>query len=322
MLTKNKVYFLFVSIFVSFVSLNSFAEIKFDKWLENFKKEAITKGISQSTLEVLKDAKPIKKTIKLDRNQPEFKLTFEEYKKRIVSDYRINKAKKEFLNNKDLLDKISKKYNVQSRYIISLWAIESNFGNNMGNFNLFHTLASLAFDGRRSQYFRSELISALKIIENDMVDFQNIKSGWAGALGQCQFMPSSYLKYAVDENNDGKIDIWNTKEDVFGSIANYLSKNGWKGNLIWGRNVSTKEVNNIFSYNKKNKNINDWSKIGIKKIDGNNLPLVNINAKLLIVDKMRKNSFLVYNNFETLLKWNRSNYFALSVGLLSDKIIN
>ena len=322
MLPKNKVYFLFILIFIPFISLNSFAEIAFDKWLEDFKREAITKGISQSTLEVLKDAKPIKKTIKLDRNQPEFKLTFEDYKKRIVSDYRINKAKKEFIKNKDLLDKISKKYNVQSRYIISLWAIESNFGNNMGNFNLFHTLASLAYDGRRSKYFRSELISALKIIENEMVDFHNIKSGWAGALGQCQFMPSSYLKFAVDENKDGKIDIWNTKEDVFGSIANYLSKNGWKGNLIWGRSVSTKKVKNILNYNMKNKKINDWSKIGIKKIDGSNLPLVNINAKLLIVDKMRKNSFLVYNNFETLLKWNRSNYFALSVGLLSDKIIN
>ena len=322
MLAKNKVYFLFILILIPFISLNSFAEITFDKWLEDFKREAITKGISQSTLEVLKDAKPIKKTIKLDRNQPEFKLTFEDYKKRIVSDYRINKAKKEFIKNKDLLNKISKKYNVQSRYIISLWAIESNFGNNMGNFNLFHTLASLAYDGRRSKYFRSELISALEIIENEMVDFHNIKSGWAGALGQCQFMPSSYLKYAVDENKDGKIDIWNTKEDVFGSIANYLSKNGWKGNLIWGRRVSTKKVKNILNYNMKNKKINDWSKIGIKKIDGANLPLVNINAKLLIVDKMSKNSFLVYNNFETLLKWNRSNYFALSVGLLSDKIIN
>ena len=322
MLPKNKVYFLFILILVPFISLNSFAENTFDKWLDDFKREAIAKGISQSTLEVLKDAKPIKKTIKLDRNQPEFKLTFEDYKKRIVSDYRINKAKKEFIKNKDLLDKISKKYNVQSRYIISLWAIESNFGNNMGNFNLFHTLASLAYDGRRSKYFRSELISALKIIENEMVDFHNIKSGWAGALGQCQFMPSSYLKFAVDENKDGKIDIWNTKEDVFGSIANYLSKNGWKGNLIWGRSVSTKKVKNILNYNMKNKKINDWSKIGIKKIDGSNLPLVNINAKLLIVDKMRKNSFLVYNNFETLLKWNRSNYFALSVGLLSDKIIN
>ena len=322
MLPKNKVYFLFILILVPFISLNSFAENTFDKWLDEFKREAIAKGISQSTLEVLKDAKPIKKTIKLDRNQPEFKLTFEDYKKRIVSDYRINKAKKEFIKNKDLLDKISKKYNVQSRYIISLWAIESNFGNNMGNFNLFHTLASLAYDGRRSKYFRSELISALKIIENEMVDFHNIKSGWAGALGQCQFMPSSYLKFAVDENKDGKIDIWNTKEDVFGSIANYLSKNGWKGNLIWGRSVSTKKVKNILNYNMKNKKINDWSKIGIKKIDGSNLPLVNINAKLLIVDKMRKNSFLVYNNFETLLKWNRSNYFALSVGLLSDKIIN
>ena len=322
MLAKNKVYFLFILILIPFISLNSFAEIAFDKWLEDFKREAITKGISQSTLEVFKDAKPIKKTIKLDRNQPEFKLTFEDYKKRIVSDYRINKAKKEFIKNKDLLNKISKKYNVQSRYIISLWAIESNFGNNMGNFNLFHTLASLAYDGRRSKYFRSELISALEIIENEMVDFHNIKSGWAGALGQCQFMPSSYLKFAVDENKDGKIDIWNTKEDVFGSIANYLSKNGWKGNLIWGRSVSTKKVKNILNYNMKNKKINDWSKIGIKKIDGANLPLVNINAKLLIVDKMSKNSFLVYNNFETLLKWNRSNYFALSVGLLSDKIIN
>ena len=322
MLTRNIGNFLFTSIFVSFISFNSFAETTFDKWLEDFKREAITKGISQFTLQVLNDAKPIKKTIKLDRNQPEFKLTFEEYKKRIVSDYRINKAKNEFLKNKDLLDKISKKYNVQSRYIISLWAIESNFGNNMGDFNLFHTLSSLAYDGRRSEYFRSELISALIIIENEMVDNQNIKSGWAGALGQCQFMPSSYLKYAVDENKDGKIDIWNTKEDVFGSIANYLSKNGWKGNLIWGRNVSTKGVKDILKYNKKNKKINDWSKIGIKKNDGTNLPLVNINAKLLIVDKMRKNSFLVYNNFETLLKWNRSNYFALSVGLLSDKIIN
>ena len=322
MLTRNIGNFLFTSIFVSFISFNSFAETTFDKWLEDFKREAITKGISQLTLQVLNDAKPIKKTIKLDRNQPEFKLTFEEYKKRIVSDYRINKAKNEFLKNKDLLDKISKKYNVQSRYIISLWAIESNFGNNMGDFNLFHTLSSLAYDGRRSEYFRSELISALIIIENEMVDNQNIKSGWAGALGQCQFMPSSYLKYAVDENKDGKIDIWNTKEDVFGSIANYLSKNGWKGNLIWGRNVSTKGVKDILKYNKKNKKIIDWSKIGIKKIDGTNLPLVNINAKLLIVDKMRKNSFLVYNNFETLLKWNRSNYFALSVGLLSDKIIN
>ena len=322
MLAKNKVYFLFILILIPFISLNSFAEITFDKWLEDFKREAINKGISKSTLEVLKDSKPIKRTIKLDRNQPEFKLTFEDYKKRIVSDYRINKAKKEFIKNKDLLNKISKKYNVQSRYIISLWAIESNFGNNMGNFNLFHTLASLAYDGRRSKYFRSELISALRIIENEMVDFHNIKSGWAGALGQCQFMPSSYLKYAVDENKDGKIDIWNTKEDVFGSIANYLSKNGWKGNFIWGRSVSTKKVKNILNYNMKNKKINDWSKIGIKKIDGANLPLVNINAKLLIVDKMRKNSFLVYNNFETLLKWNRSNYFALSVGLLSDKIIN
>ena len=244
------------------------------------------------------------------------------YKSKVVNDYRIRKSKDEYKKNKVILDKIEKKYNVNGRLIIALWAIESNFGNNMGNFNLFHTLSSLAFDGRRSSYFRKELVNALKIIDNKMVKNRNLKSGWAGALGQCQFMPSSYLMYAVDEDKDGEIDIWNNKQDVFGSMANYLSQNGWNNKYIWGRAVNIDKIKDPMIYNKKNKTLSDWKKIGLKQKNGDELPVANIKAKLLIIDKSKNNSYLVYNNFETILKWNRSNYFALSVASLSDHLIN
>ena len=155
-----------------------------------------------------------------------------------------------------------------------------------------------------------------------MVKNTNIKSGWAGALGQCQFMPSSYLTYAVDENKDGEIDIWNNKEDVFGSMANYLNQNGWNNKYIWGRAVNIDKMKDPMIYNKKNKGLSEWKKMGLKQKNGNELPVAEIKAKLLIIDKSKNNSYLVYNNYETILKWNRSNYFALSVASLSDYLIN
>ena len=318
---KNKYIILITSFFIIF-SNYSFALDSFEKWLNEFKVEAISKGISEKTLEVLNNAKPSEKTIKLDRNQPEFKLTFQKYKSKVISDYRLKKAKIEYKKNKPHLDKIEKKYGVNGRLLVSLWAIESNFGSNMGKFNLFHTLASLAHDGRRSKFFRKELFNALMIIEKNMVNNTNLISGWAGAMGQCQFMPSSFLKYGVDENKDGKIDIWSDKEDIFASMANYLSKNGWNDRYIWGRAVSGKNFNEPIKYNKKVKHLSEWSELGLHQTNGKILPKVDIKAKLLVIDKSNKNLFLVYDNFETLLKWNRSNYFALSVGILSDTLIN
>ena len=313
-------YSLLIFIFNIF-SNNVYAHNSFEIWIKEFKKEAILIGISLDTLSVLDGLKPIKKTITLDQNQPEFKLTFNKYLNRVISIKRIEKAKVELKNNKLILDKISKEYNVQSRFIISLWAIESDFGRNMGNFNLFETLITLAFDGRRSSFFRKELISALKIIDKGMVNSTNIKSGWAGAMGQCQFMPSSYLAYAIDGDKDGIIDIWNNKQDVFASIANYLNKVGWNNNFTWGRPVSFSKDLISKDVNKKIRKLSSWSSLGIKKKNGLNLPQINIKAKLLIIDKDKKNSFLVYDNFNSLLKWNRSNYFALSVGILSDQLI-
>ena len=318
---KNKLTIL-ITIFLIILSNFSFAHDNFDRWLIKFKAEAISKGISEKTLEVLNNAKPLEKTIKLDRNQPEFKLTFHKYKSKVVSDYRIQKAKIEYKNNKTLLDKIEKKYGVNGRVLVSLWAIESNFGKNMGNFNLFHTLASLAHDGRRSKFFRKELFNALMIVEKKMVNDINLISGWAGAMGQCQFMPSSYLKYGIDENKDGKIDIWSDKEDIFASMANYLNKNGWNNRFIWGRAVLNNNIINPSKYNKETKNLSEWANLGFSQLNYKQLPNVEIKAKLLVIDNSKKSLFLVYNNFDTLLKWNRSNYFALSVGILADNLLN
>ena len=312
----SKCFFILLLILFSlFFNVNLFAQETFNIWIKSFKEEAVSKGISKETLNLLNDLKPLKKTISLDRNQPEFKLTFNDYFNKVVTKPRIKKAKKEYLNNKELLNKISKKYNVQGRFIISLWAIESDFGRNMGNFNAIQTLMTLAFDGRRSKYFRKELLALLKIIDSGDVANKNIKSGWAGALGQSQFMPSSYIAYAQDCNNDGLKDIWNNKEDVFCSIANYLKKNGWNNKFTWGRRVS---ANKFLDYKNQNKNLLEWSQMGITKEDGNNLPKINLKSRLIFLDNNPNLSFLVYNNYNVLLRWNRSNYFAVSVGLLSN----
>ena len=317
-------YFILILYFffsVSFSSNTLLANDNFNDWLLKFKVEASEKGISKQTINLLNDLKPNKKTIKLDRNQPEFKLTFDNYFSKVVSEYRIKNAKIKLKENQKILNHISNKYNVQSRFIISLWGIESNFGNNMGDFNILQSLITLSYDGRRSQYFRKELIAALKILDRKDIHPNDFKGSWAGAMGQCQFMPSTYLKFAKDGDNDGKIDIWNNKKDVFASIANYLKNVGWNDNYTWGRKVKVPNNFSIKNYHKKRKLLLEWSKLGLRKIDGSSLPHNNIYAKFISIDKEKDMSFVVYNNFESLLKWNRSNYFALSVSLLSDKLI-
>ena len=296
------------------------ADNDFDKWLIQFKKEAVTKGISEKTLSYLDNLKPIKKTIELDRNQPEFKMTLEKYTSRLITNKRIAKGKNELSKNKKLLDKISKKYNVQKRFIIALWAIESDFGRNTGNYNTLQSLLTLSYDGRRSKYFRNELLLALKIIENGMVKNPKLIGSWAGAMGQCQFMPSSYLSFSQDWDNDGFKDIWGNKGDVFASIANYLKNVGWNSNYTWGRTVNIQNIKHNEIINNKKRLLSFWSKNGIKTINNNDLPNVEIYAKLINPDNNINLGYLVYDNFDALLKWNRSNHFAITVGLLADKI--
>ena len=184
---------------------------------------------------------------------------------------------------------------------------------------MISALSTLAFEGRRHEYFKKELLNALTIINDGHITMNKMTGSWAGAMGQCQFMPSSFLNYASDWNKDGNKDIWNSKSDVFASAANYLKRVGWSNKITWGRKVYLGNYNNNV---KKNKYIllKNWSSFGVLNENKEKLPQVNIKARLVIPDNYGKYGYLVYKNFDALLNWNRSNYFAIAVGKLSDTI--
>tara|TARA_B100001564_G_scaffold338949_1_gene331230 strand:- start:773 stop:1753 length:981 start_codon:yes stop_codon:yes gene_type:complete len=299
----------------------------YHKWAVGISIEAEKEGISDQTLyNFLNNIKYIPRVIELDNKQPYKTKTFEQYLQHVTPQSRITKARKKYNDNKALLDKISKSYGVQSRFIVALWAVESDFGRNMGGFNILNSLATLAYDGRRASFFKEELLNALKIIDQGHIAHDKMIGSWAGAMGQTQFMPSSFLELAVDQDGDGKRDIWHTRADAFGSIANYLSRRGWDEDTTWGRAVKVpSNFNRELISSKKTKTIQQWHDLGVRKSNGNSLPLSRGNLKASLVqpdDDDPAHVFLVYDNYKTILKWNRSLYFATAVGLLSDKISN
>ena len=300
-------------------------ELEYPVWLEKFKIRAEKSGISKKTInETLNQVKIIPRVIELDRNQPEFTLTLSQYLNNVVSKKRTQKGISKIRENWILLENLSKKYKVQPRFIIALWGIETDYGRISGGFPVIDSLVTLAYDGRRGRYFSKELLNALKIIDEGHISYEEMVGSWAGAMGQTQFMPSSFLSYAEDYNNDGKKDIWKTKEDALASAANYLSKLKWDNNETWGREVI---INDNFYLTdeeltlKNKKKINEWQALGVRRIDGTDLPKKNIEGYLIkINDNNKTRYFLVYKNFKKILKWNTSNYFAIAVGILSDSI--
>ncbi len=318
---------LFFTILIFFIGTNNLLsnELDFSIWLEEFKVRAVKNGISRKTIdESLSIAKIIPRVIELDRNQPEFTLTLNQYLKNVVSNKRKIKGVAKIRENWILLENISKKYNVQSRFIVALWGIETDFGRISGGFPVIDSLLTLAYDGRRGEYFSKELINALKIIDQGHISYDEMVGSWAGAMGQTQFMPSSFISYAQDYNNDGKKDIWTSKEDALASAANYLSKLNWDNNETWGREVIVNEEFNLSDEEltlKNKKKIKEWQILGIRRMDGTDLPKKNIDGYIIKINDNNKNRyFLVYKNFKRILKWNTSNYFAIAVGILSDSI--
>lgn len=290
----------------------------FDSWLEDVRREAISKGISQETIDAaLTGLEHDDTVIKLDRKQPESTKTFEQYMEVVVTSERKKRAVALFKEHKNLLEKTAVQYGVQPEYIVALWGIESNFGERMGNFSIVESLATLAYDGRRSEYFRKELFHALKIIDDGHVSADDMIGSWAGAMGQCQFMPSSFFSYAVDANGDGRKDIWDTKEDVFASVANYLSSVGWNGEISWGTPVVGASALDTTS---------NKSKVSLRQLDQQGIrPAKSISwqAPVAVVSGNHDDGgpyFAVTENYDNILKWNRSRYFAIAVGTLADHI--
>ena len=222
-----------------------------------------------------------------------------------------------------MLRAVSDHYGPPPKILMALWAVESGYGAVMGKFRVVDSLATLAFDGRRPDLFRAELISALRIIARGKFNADALKGSWAGAMGQTQFMPSTYLKYAVDYSHKGEADIWTDTGDVFASAANYLAELGWKRDQTWGREVKLpKRFDEGEIGLTTNKAVADWAREGVRRSDGGPLPAAAVEGSIIAPDGADGRAFLVYDNFRAIMKWNHSTYFALAVCLLADSIGN
>ena len=302
--------------------VNAQTDTAFADWLTDLRAEAVLEGISSETLDAsLAGVEPIPRIIELDRRQPESTLTFEQYVDRIVSNARVDRGRARLAENSPLLQEVAAKFGVQPRFVVALWGIETNFGQNTGGFSVIAALATLAYDGRRSKYFRGELLDALRIVDQGHIRPEVMKGSWAGAMGQSQFMPSSFMNFAYDYDGDGAKDIWNTSADVFASAANYLSGVGWKSDITWGREIRVPEgFDPALANIKVVKKMSEWRALGVRRADGSALPTREIDASVVYPGKVGGSAYLVYDNYRALLRWNRSLYFATAVGLLSDKI--
>ena len=292
----------------------------FQEWLKGVRREARAAGVSPEVLDqAFRRVKPIPRVIKLDRSQPEFKLTFKQYQDRVVSDKTVWDGRRLYREHRNLLEKIGDQYGVEPQYIVALWGIETRYGRITGGYPVIAALATLAYDGRRSAFFREELIRALKILEGGHIDVEDMDGSWAGAMGQVQFMPSSFVTYAVDYDGDGRRDIWDNVPDALASAANYLSRSGWKKNQGWGGKVSLPAGfnKNLVGEGSK-KTIKEWQQLGVtgKGVAGK----TDLRAYLVQPNKTGGPMFLAYPNYRVILKWNRSNYFAIAVGTLADRI--
>ena len=298
------------------------ADDKFEPWLEELSKEALSKNISQETIAASTPFLELDdRVIKLRNKQPEFTQTLTNYLEKRLTPSRIETGRKLLEKNGALLQEIYEQYGVNPRTIVALWGLESNYGQYMGSYSILSSLTTLAFSSNRGTYFRNELIAALQTIENGHASPEQMLGSWAGAMGQCQFMPWNYKQYAVDYDGDGKRDIWTTEADALASIANFLRALGWNDDLTWGRPVLLPRNFDIsLADGKTGRPLQEWNALGIRRLNRTNLPQKALDARLLRPARAGGSAFLMYENFDVLMKWNRSHYFVISVGTLSDKL--
>ncbi len=311
----------------------------FGPWLEELKAEARAAGISQATLErALAGLEPDPEVIARDRRQPEFTQTAAQYLAARVSDTRIARGREMMRRHRDLLRAVEEAYGVQARFIVAIWGLETNYGGFTGDWSVVRSLATLAWDRRRSSFFRSELIAALRILDAGHITPEAMRGSWAGAMGQSQFMPSSFLRYAADFDGDGRRDIWTDEADVFASIANYLKEAGWRPDLTWGRPVRLPadaaalwervrrsappaSCGRALRDHSRLLPLGEWQALGVRRLDGRDLPKrPDVEASLVQPDGPGGQAYLTYANFRAILRYNCSNLYGLAVGLLADAL--
>ncbi len=291
----------------------------FPTWLDGVRHEAKEQGISPTTIQLaLDDLKPLEQVIELDRQQLKGRrASIDSYLKRVLPPKKIDRAVRFYQDNRPLLEQIEKDYQVPGHYLVALWGVESDFGGNQGKTPVVSALATLAYDGRRSEFFRGELFNALTILDHGHIPHRQMNGSWAGAMGQVQFMPSTFLQYAVDFDNDGRKDIWTNRADALASAANYLKSIGWKQEYGWGEKVTLpRRFDTRLAGLDTRKTLKEWRRLGVRDVDGPG----HVSASLILPDGPAQQAFLAYDNYRVLLNWNRSTSFALKVGHLAHRI--
>lgn len=295
----------------------------FEQCIAEITASAIESGINPNYVNAaLEDVQKIEKVLEYDRNQPEFVQTFPDYLNKRVTSWRIAKGKEMLAKHRPLLKQLTQKYGVPAHYLVSFWGLETNFGNYKGKMPIIDSLATLACDPRRSQFFTQELLVAIELMERESFGKSKMLGSWAGAMGHTQFMPSAYINYAVDGDGDGEVDLWDSEEDALTSAANFLKELGWKSGYIWGREVL---LPNQFDYALAGKDhvqtLSQWSALAVQKIDNQKLPNSELSASLILPTGASGPAFLVYTNFDVIMRWNNSESYALAVGYLADRIM-
>jgi membrane-bound lytic murein transglycosylase B len=295
--------------------------VPFDEWLAAFRAEALASGISAATLDAaFAGLEPLERVIERDRNQPEFTLDFRTYVTRVASQSRIDEGRRMLEEHRALLEDVAGRYGMPPELLAAVWGVESNFGRTQGDFSVVQALATLAYDGRRGAMFRRELLNALRILDEGHVALEQMKGSWAGAMGQLQFMPSTFIDYAEDGDGDGRKNIWESPADALESAARFMSSQ-WRPGLRWGREVRLPERFDLeVAGLETGKPLAEWQTLGVRLADGSNLPEASVTASLILPDDAAEPAFLVYQNYRALMRWNRSHFFSLAVGHLADRI--
>jgi membrane-bound lytic murein transglycosylase B len=294
----------------------------FQLCLQSLAKRADERGLtSERVQQAFANIQRRDRVIELDRSQPEFAQTFKGYSDARVNTFRIQTGKALAVRYRELLAQAQREYGVPSHYLLSFWGLETNYGSYFGNMPVLDSLATLACDDRRSAFFTSQFLDALQILDEGAISAPEMRGSWAGAMGHTQFMPSVFLAHAIDYDSDGRRDLWGSVADGLGSAANYLNDMGWKPGQRWGREVRLPaDFNYQLSGLDQRAALDIWAQRGVRRADGGPLPIADMQAALIVPSGHRGPAFLVYDNFDIILRWNRSIFYALSVGLLADHI--
>ena len=324
---KIFIFILLFQILVVNFSFNTNAEENFETWLSSYKKFALKKGVSQKTIDIaFKNVKFLEQVIRYDRKQPEFYEDTITYVNKRANTSRVKTAKKLLRKNMILFTEIENKFSVEKEILLALWGIETNFGKHVGKMDIISSLATLSYDKRRRNFFSSQLLTLLKLIDDKLINPNTLYGSWAGAYGNFQFMPSSIKRYAIDYDNNNKIELKSSLDDALASAANYINSIGWKkGQPCFIRvklkdNINNKYINSSARKISNRYKIKKWKKKGVVNIDGTDLK-TNLKAALILPDgKPNTPAFLVFENYEKILKWNRSLRFGISVCTLANMI--